>query len=78
MFKSIAAIIGFDWIKNTTVKNIVRFVFNVGLVVVSGLPQAAPILTVFGIVPDPILAAQVAAAAGLIEAARSAIKHDGK
>jgi len=78
MFKSIARIIGFDWIKNTTVKNIVRFVFNVGLVVVSGLPQAAPVLTIFGLAPDPTLAAQVAAVAGLLEAARSAIKHDGK
>ena len=76
MLKSIAGIVGFDWIKNATVKKVVRLMFNAGLVLAATNPAAAPILAVLGLVPSPEVAAVVTAILGTIEATRNAVKHD--
>jgi uncharacterized protein YjgD (DUF1641 family) len=73
--KSLAYIIGFDWIKNQTAKKVARILFNGGAVIAATNPLAAPLLAILGVIPSPEVAAAVTAILGALEAARNAIKH---
>lgn len=75
MMKSIAAFVGFDWIKNQTAKKTVRVIFNAGLAALSLTPAAAPVLVMLGLNTTAEAAAAVTAVLGAVEAVRGLVKH---
>ncbi len=79
MFKGIARLLGFDFIKNQTIRKVVRVMVNVGLAAVAGAnPASAPLLALIGLVPGPGAVAAAGAILGAVEAVRNEVKHSGE
>lgn len=75
MLKGIVGLLGFDFIKNKTVRGVVRVAANVGLALAATTPVGGPILAVMGVSPSPEAGAVLGAAQLIIEAVRGSVKH---
>lgn len=75
MIKAINTLVGFGWIKNETLRKAVRLAFNVGMVLASSVPAAAPVLQLIGVTPGPEAASVAAAVSVITEVFRNTTKN---
>lgn len=72
--KSISHLLGFDFIKNKTLRGIVRVVATAGIAVASTTPLGGAILAAAGVTPSAGAIAIITALGGL-EGLRGLVKH---
>lgn len=72
--KPIAGLLGFDFIKNKTLRGVARVVSTAAICIAATTPQGAAVLTALGISPDATGLALIAALGG-VEGLRKIIKH---